>query len=151
MQALGGAKNHMIVLPDADIDMAADAAVSAGYGSAGERCMAVAVVVAVGGAGEPLVAAIKERLPKIKVGNGFEPDVEMGPLITQEHRDKVAAISTPAPSRAPRSWRTDARPRRTGLLRPVASTTCGPRWTRTGTRSSALCSPSCTSTRTTRR
>jgi malonate-semialdehyde dehydrogenase (acetylating)/methylmalonate-semialdehyde dehydrogenase len=90
VQALGGAKNHMIVLPDADIDMAADAAVSAGYGSAGERCMAVAVVVAVGGAGEPLVAAIKERLPKIKVGNGFEPDVEMGPLITQEHRDKVA-------------------------------------------------------------
>ena len=90
VQALGGAKNHMVVLPDADIEMAADAAVSAGYGSAGERCMAVSVVVAVGGAGEPLVTAIKERLPKIKVGNGFEPDVEMGPLITREHRDKVA-------------------------------------------------------------
>jgi malonate-semialdehyde dehydrogenase (acetylating) / methylmalonate-semialdehyde dehydrogenase len=90
VQALGGAKNHMIVLPDADIEMAADAAVSAGYGSAGERCMAVSVVVVVGGAGGPLVDAIKERLPKIKVGNGFESGVEMGPLITREHRDKVA-------------------------------------------------------------
>ena len=90
VQALGGAKNHMIVLPDADIDMAADAAVSAAYGSAGERCMAISQVVAVGDAGDALVAAIKERLPKIKVGNGLEPDVEMGPLVTREHRDKVA-------------------------------------------------------------
>ena len=70
VQALGGAKNHMIVLPDADIDMAADAAVSAGYGSAGERCMAIATVVAVGDVADPLVEAIKERLPKIKVGPG---------------------------------------------------------------------------------
>jgi len=92
VQALAGAKNHMIVLPDADIEMAADAAVSAGYGSAGERCMAISVVVAVGDAAEPLVAAIKERLPKIKVGNGLEPDVEMGPLITREHRDRVASF-----------------------------------------------------------
>ena len=90
MQALGGAKNHMVVLPDADMDMAADAAVSAAYGSAGERCMAISQVVAVGDAGDRLVAAIKERLPKIKVGDGFEPDVEMGPLVTREHRDKVA-------------------------------------------------------------
>src|SRR5205814_112564 len=90
VQALGGAKNHMIVLPDADMDMAADAAVSAAYGSAGERCMAISQVVAVGDAGDRLVAAIKERLPKIKVGNGLEPDVEMGPLVTREHRDKVA-------------------------------------------------------------
>src|SRR5581483_9087536 len=90
-QALGGAKNHMIVLPDADIDMAADAAVSAGYGSAGERCMAISMVVAVGDAADPLVEAIKERLPKIKVGNGTEPGVEMGPLVTREHRDKVAS------------------------------------------------------------
>ena len=90
VQALGGAKNHMIVLPDADIDMAADAAVSAAYGSAGERCMAISQVVAVGDAARPLVAAIKQRLPKIKVGDGFEPDVEMGPLVTREHRDKVA-------------------------------------------------------------
>ncbi len=91
VQALGGAKNHMIVLPDADVDMAADAAVSAGYGSAGERCMAVSVVVAVGEVADPLVAAIKERLPNVKVGNGFEADSEMGPLVTREHRDKVAA------------------------------------------------------------
>jgi malonate-semialdehyde dehydrogenase (acetylating)/methylmalonate-semialdehyde dehydrogenase len=91
VQALGGAKNHMIVLPDADIDMAADAAVSAAYGSAGERCMAVSVVVAVGDAGDELVDAIKERLPKVKVGPGFDPENEMGPLITREHRDKVAS------------------------------------------------------------
>jgi malonate-semialdehyde dehydrogenase (acetylating) / methylmalonate-semialdehyde dehydrogenase len=91
VQALGGAKNHMVVLPDADIDMAADAAVSAAYGSAGERCMAVSHVVAVGDVADDLVAAIKERLPKIKVGNGLEPDVEMGPLVTREHRDKVAS------------------------------------------------------------
>ncbi|MGA8485490.1 MAG: CoA-acylating methylmalonate-semialdehyde dehydrogenase [Gaiella sp.] len=91
VQALGGAKNHMIVLPDADVDMAADAAVSAGYGSAGERCMAVSVLVAVGAVADPLVAAIKERLPKVKVGNGLEADSEMGPLVTREHRDKVAS------------------------------------------------------------
>ena len=90
VQALGGAKNHMIVLPDADIQMAADAAVSAAYGSAGERCMAISQVVAVGDAGDALVAAIKERLPKIKVGSGLEEGVEMGPLVTREHRDKVA-------------------------------------------------------------
>jgi malonate-semialdehyde dehydrogenase (acetylating)/methylmalonate-semialdehyde dehydrogenase len=91
VQALGGAKNHMVVLPDADIEMAADAAVSAGYGSAGERCMAVSAVVAVGDAADPLAAAIKERLPKVKVGPGTDPDSEMGPLITAEHRDKVAS------------------------------------------------------------
>jgi malonate-semialdehyde dehydrogenase (acetylating) / methylmalonate-semialdehyde dehydrogenase len=90
VQALGGAKNHMIVLPDADIDMAADAAVSAAYGSAGERCMAVSVVVAVGDVGDPLVEAIKKRLPKVKVGPGSDPEAEMGPLVTREHRDKVA-------------------------------------------------------------
>ena len=91
VQALGGAKNHMVVLPDADIDMAADAAVSAAYGSAGERCMAVSVVVAVGDAADPLVGAIKNRLPNVKVGPGLDPDSEMGPLITREHRDKVAS------------------------------------------------------------
>jgi malonate-semialdehyde dehydrogenase (acetylating)/methylmalonate-semialdehyde dehydrogenase len=90
-QALGGAKNHMIVLPDADIEMAADAAVSAAYGSAGERCMAVSVVVAVGDAADPLVAAIKQRIPNVKVGDGMQPDSEMGPLVTREHRDKVAS------------------------------------------------------------
>ncbi|HEV8250743.1 MAG TPA: CoA-acylating methylmalonate-semialdehyde dehydrogenase, partial [Gaiellaceae bacterium] len=98
VQALGGAKNHMIVLPDADIDMAADAAVSAAYGSAGERCMAISHVVAVGEAGDKLVEAIKERLPKIKVGDGAEPDVEMGPLVTREHRDKVASYLDSGPA-----------------------------------------------------
>src|ERR687892_1104680 len=91
VQALGGAKNHMIVLPDADIAMAADAAVSAAYGSAGERCMAISVVVAVGDVADPLVSAIEERLPKVKVGPGSDADAEMGPLITREHRDKVAS------------------------------------------------------------
>jgi malonate-semialdehyde dehydrogenase (acetylating)/methylmalonate-semialdehyde dehydrogenase len=81
----------MVVLPDPDIDMAADAAVSAAYGSAGERCMAVSVVVAVGDVADPLVSAIKQRLPNVKVGPGLEPDSEMGPLITREHRDKVAS------------------------------------------------------------
>jgi malonate-semialdehyde dehydrogenase (acetylating)/methylmalonate-semialdehyde dehydrogenase len=90
VQALGGAKNHMIVLPDADLDMAADAAVSAGYGSAGERCMAVSVVVAVGGIGDALVERIAERLPKVTVGDGADPASEMGPLVTREHRDRVA-------------------------------------------------------------
>ncbi len=91
VQALGGAKNHMVVLPDADIDMAADAAVSAAYGSAGERCMAISVVVAVGDVADPLIQAISARLPKIKVGAGTDPTAEMGPLITGEHRDKVAS------------------------------------------------------------
>src|SRR5882672_2073880 len=90
-QALGGAKNHMIVLPDADVDMAADAAVSAAYGSAGERCMAVSQIVAVGNVAEPLIDAIKDRIPKVKVGDGMDPSSEMGPLVTREHRDKVAS------------------------------------------------------------
>ncbi len=90
-QALGGAKNHMIVLPDADIDMAADAAVSAGYGSAGERCMAVSMLVAVGGVADELVEAIKARIPAVKVAPGLDPDAEMGPLVTREHRDRVAS------------------------------------------------------------
>jgi malonate-semialdehyde dehydrogenase (acetylating)/methylmalonate-semialdehyde dehydrogenase len=90
VQALGGAKNHMVVLPDADLQMAADAAVSAAFGSAGERCMAISVVVAVGGIGDLLVDAIQSRMTEIKVGPGDQPDNEMGPLITREHRDRVA-------------------------------------------------------------
>ena len=90
VQALGGAKNHLLVLPDADIDMAADAAVSAAYGSAGERCMAVSAVVAVGSVADELVAAISTRIPGVKVGPGTDPDAEMGPLITGEHRSRVA-------------------------------------------------------------
>jgi malonate-semialdehyde dehydrogenase (acetylating)/methylmalonate-semialdehyde dehydrogenase len=97
VQALGGAKNHMVVLPDADIEMAADAAVSAAYGSAGERCMAISVVVAVGDSADPLVGAIKERLPKVKVGDGMDPSSEMGPLVTREHRDKVASYLDSGP------------------------------------------------------
>ena len=90
VQALGGAKNHMLVLPDADLDMAADAAVSAAYGSSGERCMAVSVVAAVETIADRLIEKIKTRVPNIKVGPGTDPSAEMGPLITREHRDKVA-------------------------------------------------------------
>ncbi|MBV8832702.1 MAG: CoA-acylating methylmalonate-semialdehyde dehydrogenase, partial [Acidobacteriaceae bacterium] len=91
VQALGGAKNHMVVLPDADLGMAADAAVSAAYGSAGERCMAISVVVAVGAIADPLVAAIRERIAKLRIGPGMQEGVDMGPLITGEHRDRVAS------------------------------------------------------------
>src|SRR5436305_13519206 len=96
-QALGGAKNHMIVLPDADVNAAADAAISAGYGSAGERCMAVSIVVAVGDVAQPLVDAIGERIPKVRVGDGMDPSSEMGPLVPSEHRDKVASYVENAP------------------------------------------------------
>jgi len=91
VQALGGAKNHMLVLPDADLEMAADAAISAAYGSAGERCMAISVVVAVGKVADPLIDAIRERMAKIRTGPGMDEGNEMGPLITREHRDKVAS------------------------------------------------------------
>jgi malonate-semialdehyde dehydrogenase (acetylating)/methylmalonate-semialdehyde dehydrogenase len=91
VQALGGAKNHMVVLPDADLDASADAAVSAGYGSAGERCMAISVVVAVGAIADRLVEAISSRLPAIRVGPGTDPDSQMGPLVTREHRERVAS------------------------------------------------------------
>jgi malonate-semialdehyde dehydrogenase (acetylating)/methylmalonate-semialdehyde dehydrogenase len=91
VQALGGAKNHMVVLPDADLDLAADAAVSAGFGSAGERCMAISVVVAVGSVGDDLIAKITERVAGLRVGPGDDPGSEMGPLVTRAHRDKVAS------------------------------------------------------------
>jgi malonate-semialdehyde dehydrogenase (acetylating)/methylmalonate-semialdehyde dehydrogenase len=91
VQALGGAKNHMVVLPDADLDLAADAAVSAGFGSAGERCMAVSVVVAVDPVGDELVAKIRERIANLRVGDGRREGAEMGPLVTAAHRDKVAS------------------------------------------------------------
>ncbi|CAJ60075.1 MULTISPECIES: CoA-acylating methylmalonate-semialdehyde dehydrogenase [Frankia] len=90
VQALGGAKNHLVVLPDAEIAAAADAAVSAAYGSAGERCMAVSVVVAVGEVADPLVEAIAARVRGIRVGPGYDEASEMGPLITAAHRDRVA-------------------------------------------------------------
>jgi malonate-semialdehyde dehydrogenase (acetylating)/methylmalonate-semialdehyde dehydrogenase len=91
VQALGGAKNHMVVLPDADLDLAADAAVSAGFGSAGERCMAISVVVTVGDVAEPLLAKMRERVARLRVGPGSDPASEMGPLVTGPHRDKVAS------------------------------------------------------------
>ena len=89
VQALGGAKNHMLVLSDADLDMAADAAVGAGYGSAGERCMAISVVLAADAIADDLVAKIADRIPSVKIGPGNEPGNDMGPLITAEHRDRV--------------------------------------------------------------
>ncbi len=91
VQALGGAKNHMIVLPDADLGLAADAAVSAGFGSAGERCMAISVVVAVGDVADPLVDEVATRVARLRVGPGDETGVDMGPLITEAHRDLVEA------------------------------------------------------------
>ncbi len=90
VQALAGAKNHMIVLPDADMERAADSAVSAGYGSAGERCMAISVVVAVGEAGDRLVPMIEKRIAELEVGPGDAAEAEMGPLVTGDHRDRVA-------------------------------------------------------------
>ena len=89
VQALGGAKNHMLVLPDADLDLVADSAINAGFGSAGERCMAISVVVAVDPIGDELVEAIKSRMGEIKVGDGRRA-CDMGPLVTKEHCDKVA-------------------------------------------------------------
>ena len=88
-QALGGAKNHMVVMPDADLDAAADAAISAGFGSAGERCMAVSVVVPVGDIADELVAKIRERIADIKVGPGTDPQAEMGPVITAQAQERI--------------------------------------------------------------
>ena len=90
VQALGGAKNHMVVLPDADLDLAADSAINAGFGSAGERCMAISMLVAVEPVADQLIAKIKERMAKIKTGDGTQ-GADMGPLVTKVHRDKVAS------------------------------------------------------------
>jgi malonate-semialdehyde dehydrogenase (acetylating)/methylmalonate-semialdehyde dehydrogenase len=90
VQALGGAKNHAVVLPDADLEFTADALIGAGYGSAGERCMAISAVVAVGAAADPLVALLRKKAQAIVVGPGDKEGVDMGPLVTRQHRDKVA-------------------------------------------------------------
>jgi len=90
VQALGGAKNHAVVLPDADLELAADGLISAGYGSAGQRCMAVSVAVAVGDAGEPLMEKLQERIAALEIGDGTDPDVDMGPLVSARHRERVA-------------------------------------------------------------
>jgi malonate-semialdehyde dehydrogenase (acetylating)/methylmalonate-semialdehyde dehydrogenase len=93
VQALGGAKNHMLVLPDADLDLVADSAINAGFGSAGERCMAISVVVAVEPVADELIAKIKERAAKLRIGDGRR-GCDMGPLVTEQHRDKVASYIT---------------------------------------------------------
>ncbi len=92
VQALGGAKNHMVVLPDADMELAADAAIGAAYGSAGERCMAISVLVAVGDAADRLIPMLRERIQKLKVGPGHDPSSEMGPLVTKAHLDRVRGL-----------------------------------------------------------
>jgi len=92
VQALGGAKNHAVVLPDADLEFAADALIGAAYGSAGERCMAISAVVAVGAAGDPLVKLLEKKAKAIKIGPGEMDGVDMGPLVTAEHRAKVAGF-----------------------------------------------------------
>jgi malonate-semialdehyde dehydrogenase (acetylating)/methylmalonate-semialdehyde dehydrogenase len=89
VQALGGAKNHMVVMPDADLEQATDALMGAGYGAAGERCMAISVAVAVGGVGDALVAKLAPRVRALKVAPGTDPEAEMGPLVTRTHLDKV--------------------------------------------------------------
>ena len=89
VQALGGAKNHMIVMPDADLDQAADALMGAAYGSAGERCMAISIAVAVGEVADQLIEKLLPRIDRLKVGNGLHPESEMGPLVTAEHKAKV--------------------------------------------------------------
>ena len=90
VQALGGAKNHAVVLPDADLEFTADALIGAAYGSAGERCMAISAVVAVGAAADPLVGLLRKKCQAIKIGPGHTDGVDMGPLVTRQHRDKVA-------------------------------------------------------------
>nr|MBA2564597.1 aldehyde dehydrogenase family protein [Gemmatimonadota bacterium] len=89
VQALGGAKNHMVVLPDADMELAADSAVNAAFGSAGQRCMAVSVLVTVGEAAERLLPLVEERMRAIRVGDGLAPESDMGPLVTDEHLRRV--------------------------------------------------------------
>jgi malonate-semialdehyde dehydrogenase (acetylating)/methylmalonate-semialdehyde dehydrogenase len=92
VQALGGAKNHAVILPDADLEFAADALIGAAYGSAGERCMAISAVVAVGAAGDPLVKLLEKKAKAIKVGAGTDKTSEMGPLVTEQHRTKVRSF-----------------------------------------------------------
>jgi malonate-semialdehyde dehydrogenase (acetylating)/methylmalonate-semialdehyde dehydrogenase len=89
VQALGGAKNHMVVMPDADLDQATDALMGAAYGAAGERCMAVSVAVAVGGVGDRLMDKLVPRVRALKVGPGTDPEAEMGPLVTRQHYERV--------------------------------------------------------------
>ena len=117
VQALGGAKNHMVVLPDADLDAAANAAVSAGYGSAGERCMAISVVVAVGPVADDLVEAIAARIPEVVIGPGDQPESMMGPLITRASINAGCGPMSKAPPTKGRVWWSTGPPK----LREMAS------------------------------
>ncbi len=92
VQALGGAKNHMVVLPDCDLDLAADAAVSAGYGSSGQRCMAISAIVAVGAAGDAFLDKMRDRIAGLRIGPGTDPEADLGPLVTGEARDRVVSL-----------------------------------------------------------
>jgi len=89
VQALGGAKNHLVVMPDADLEQATDALIGSAYGSAGERCMAISIAVAVGKVADPLMAKLEPRVRALKIGPGTDPEAEMGPLVTRQHLDKV--------------------------------------------------------------
>lgn len=155
VQALGGAKNHMLVLPDADLDLVADAAVSAGFGSAGERCMAISVILAVDPVGDELVKKIVERVDKLVIGPGDDPKSEMGPLVTEVHRDKVASYLDLGVSEGATlvvdgrdtqvlGGGAAARTPASGSARPCW-TTCRPGPACTPRRSSARCSRSCAS------
>ena len=109
VQALGGAKNHLVVMPDADLDDAVDALMGSAYGSAGERCMAVSVAVAVGGVADRLVEKLEPRVRALKIGPGTDPEAEMGPLVTGEHRDKVSGyVGIGRARRVPSWWSTAA-------------------------------------------
>ncbi|MGH9261582.1 MAG: CoA-acylating methylmalonate-semialdehyde dehydrogenase, partial [Acidimicrobiales bacterium] len=98
VQALGGAKNHAVVMPDADIDNAVAALMGAAFGSCGERCMAISVLTSVGSIADTVIDAIADRLPKLRIGAGTDPDSDMGPLVTREHRDKVASYLDSGPA-----------------------------------------------------
>jgi malonate-semialdehyde dehydrogenase (acetylating)/methylmalonate-semialdehyde dehydrogenase len=91
-QALGGAKNHMVIMPDADLDQAADALIGAAYGSAGERCMAISVAVVVGDIADPLVEAVRARAAKLRIGDGESPEIDMGPVVTAAHRERIVSL-----------------------------------------------------------
>ena len=141
VQALGGAKNHMVVLPDADVELAADSAVSAAYGSAGERCMAISVVAAVGDVADSLVDAIKVRMEKLVIGDGTDSASDMGPLITREHRDRVAGYIGSAAEQG--ATETPGSKTTASFSAYRCWTTSPPAWTRTRTRSSVLFSAWC--------
>jgi malonate-semialdehyde dehydrogenase (acetylating)/methylmalonate-semialdehyde dehydrogenase len=148
VQALGGAKNHLVVMPDADLDAATDALIGSAYGSAGERCMAISVAVAVGDVANALVGRLGPRVSALRVGPGTDASVEMGPLVTREHLDRVRSYLDVGIAEVRRWWWTDARcgspdGARASTSAAVSSTACGPRCASTRRRSSDRCSPSC--------